>query len=160
LLLRCPGFANCIRDNQKVCDICGKTVKGKVNIWCHKLSRHNVLVPECYLSVITCPECGYRCLRQTDHEKHMRKHLPKAAKAAPKWPDEPLPHACDKCPYSAATRSSLKSHKARKHRQRPRNEEGEGSRSSQGPSMDPLDAEQCDSDGQDSEEDGDDSSDQ
>jgi hypothetical protein len=133
--LPCSGFPlpvySYFRDNTQTCDVCGKVIKGKMGVWCHKLARHNVLATECDLPVLTCPECSKRFLRQVDYDIHMRKHVAK--------PDVPKPHACGECPYSAATRSALKSHKARKHRQQPENGDGDGGTGgSQGVSLDPL----------------------
>jgi hypothetical protein len=103
-----------------MCDICGRKFKARKDVWMHKLSKHEVLAPECDLPVFSCPECSKRFLREDFFNKHVNTHN-RVGRV----------YACGSCDYSATAKRTLKYHEKRVHGDG-RKEDGDGEDSSAG----------------------------
>lgn len=72
------------------CDLCGKRLKTKLQVWRHRLSHIAVEPFECY-------ECHHRCRSFVQLKKHSHKHHTEAAIRRKLTTNPPKEHLCAQC---------------------------------------------------------------
>ena len=80
------------------------------------LTKHLALHAKIETVVVSCDKCEFKCLRQADLAKHVRKSHPQDSKNdAIHQQTEAVVHRCDLCFYEAKSIKVLENHKSTKH---------------------------------------------